>query len=112
MTIVGAFVSCNAMLDRPPLWSANSHGRPGAYACHFVPAHRAGAWRSSRGITRDLVAHLGAPRTGAGAWRSSGRINRDLVGASRAHPAHRPERFEPRCSQLVPPLHTRREHLL
>ena len=29
-TIVGAFGSCNGVLDRPPVWSANGHGNPGA----------------------------------------------------------------------------------
>jgi hypothetical protein len=87
-TILGAFVCCNGMLDRPPCTTTKCRETPGAYACHLPRAHRAGALRPTRRINRDRGCPPGAQRTGAGAWRPSGRINRDLVGLSACTPAH------------------------
>jgi len=52
--MVGAFVGCNGVLDRALFTNPTCRGNPGASLCHIAPPHRAGAWRPTRWINRDL----------------------------------------------------------
>jgi hypothetical protein len=81
----------------------------GASFCHFVPAHRAGAWRSTRRIKRDL--RCPTPRDGDKHRRVA--IIRKIQSGSRCRPrAHSSARCPHASSRKHrPPAahHTRRE---
>ena len=109
MTIDGAFVCCNGMLDRPLHRSAKHPGNPGASFCRLAQAHRAGAWRSSRRINRDLVANRarrGQARARSDHHEESTAILLPCRARTLAHPA---PRTEPPRLELKPPHSTRRE---
>ncbi len=94
MTIVGAFDSCNGVLDRPPFTNANGRGNPGC----FAPPRRSRALRRRVALISMNHSRSRCPTLSAEDRRRRVAINLTTRSRSRWLVTRAPRRLGPSAS--------------